>query len=78
MAVHLGALRCERAEDRRSHRNGTKPRQLNARIGKLALSVPQTRDGSFSTELLEFDPSSSKTAKKNWMILAKRYIKWVE
>ena len=53
VAVHLGALPYERIDDRRGHRNGYKPRQLNTRVGKLFLSVPQTRDGSFSTELFE-------------------------
>ena len=53
MAVHLGALPYERTEGRRGYRNGTKPRQLNTRVGKLFLSVPQTRDSSFSTELYD-------------------------
>ena len=53
MAWHLGALPYERTANRRGHRNGYKPRQLNTRVGKLFLSIPQTRDGSFSTELFE-------------------------
>jgi putative transposase len=57
---HLGALPYERTEGRRGHRNGTKPRQLNTRVGKLFLSVPQTRDGSFSTELFERYQRSEK------------------
>jgi len=60
MAIHLGALPYERTEDRRGYRNGTKPRQLNTRVGKLFLSVPQTRDGSFSTELFERYQRSEK------------------
>ncbi len=60
MAVHLGALPYERTESRRGHRNGTKPRQLNTRVGKLFLSVPQTRDSSFSTELFERYQRSEK------------------
>ena len=60
MAVHLRALPYERTENRRGHRNGTKPRQLNTRVGKLFLSVPQTRDGSFSTELFERYQRSEK------------------
>lgn len=58
VAVHLGALPYERTDNQRGHRNGYKPRQLNTRVGKLLLSLPQTRlaagqarDGSFSTEL---------------------------
>ena len=53
MNNHLGAMPYERTDNRRGHRNGYKPRQLNTRIGKLFLSIPQTRDGSFNTELFE-------------------------
>lgn len=53
IALHIGALPYERTAGRRGHRNGYKPRQLNTRAGKLFLSIPQTRDGSFSTELFE-------------------------
>jgi len=50
---HIGALPYERTSGRRGHRNGYKPRQLNTRVGKLFLSVPQDRNSSFSTELFE-------------------------
>ncbi len=60
VAVHLGALPYERTEGRRGHRNGYKPRQLNTRVGKLFFSVPQTRDGSFSTEIFERYQRSEK------------------
>jgi transposase-like protein len=40
---HVGAERHQRSEDRRGQRNGYKPRSLNTRVGKLQLSVPQTR-----------------------------------
>lgn len=40
---HLGAGPHERSDDRRGHRNGTKPRTLNTRVGELELSVPQVR-----------------------------------
>ena len=60
VAVHLGALPYERTEDRRGHRNGTKPRQLNTKVDKLFLSVPQKRDSSFSTELFERYQRSEK------------------
>lgn len=42
-ATHLGAARHERSPDRRGHRNGSKPRTINTRVGELALSVPQVR-----------------------------------
>lgn len=53
MALYLGALPYERNTTRKGYRNGYKPRQLNTRVGKLFLSVPQDRDGTFSTELFE-------------------------
>jgi len=64
MAVHLGVLPYERNATRRGYRNGyaqhpvDKPRQLNTRVGKLFLTVPQDRDGTFSTEL--FEPVSTE------------------
>jgi len=51
MAEHLGAERHERSSDRTGYRNGYRERQLTTRVGTLILRVPQTRDGSFSTEL---------------------------
>jgi len=40
---HLGAVPYERCEDRRGHRNGTKPRTFKTRVGELHLEQPQTR-----------------------------------
>ena len=51
MAEHLGADRHERSSGRTGYRNGYRERQLTTRVGTLILRVPQTRDGSFSTEL---------------------------
>ena len=51
MSHHLNALPYERTGTRLGHRNGYKPRQLNTRVGKLFLSVPQDRDGSFLKRL---------------------------
>ena len=53
MTMHLQAFPYERTGTRRGNRNGYKPRQLNTRVGKLFLSVPQDRDSTFSTELFE-------------------------
>jgi putative transposase len=49
----LGAGRYERTEGRKGCRNGSYPRQLTTRVGRLALRVPRTRDGEFSTELFQ-------------------------
>jgi len=43
MELHLGAERHQRTSGRRGHRNGYKPRNLNTRVGKLSLEVPQSR-----------------------------------
>jgi transposase-like protein len=43
-AVHVGAAEHERSENRRGYRNGSKPRTLKTRLGKLELSVPQVRN----------------------------------
>lgn len=50
MREHLSADRYERSEEREGYRNGYRERQLATRVGPLTLRIPQTRDGSFSTE----------------------------
>jgi len=49
----LGADRHERTEERQGYRNGFRPRTLYTRVGPVTLQVPQTRDGSFSTEIFK-------------------------
>src|SRR5690606_157182 len=51
VADAIGAERYERTDERQSYRNGYRTRRLTTRVGTLVLRVPQTRDGSFSTEL---------------------------
>lgn len=53
MKEHVGAGRYEHSEERQGYRNGYRTRQLYTRIGTLTLRVPQTRDGSFSTEIFK-------------------------
>jgi len=40
---HIGAEPHQRCEGRTGHRNGTKPRKVNTRIGELDLQIPQVR-----------------------------------
>jgi transposase-like protein len=47
----LGAERHERSNERQGYRNGYRVRTLYTRVGPVTLQVPQTRDGSFSTEI---------------------------
>lgn len=49
----LGADRHERSEGREGYRNGHRARTLYTRVGPVTLLVPQTRDGSFSTEIFK-------------------------
>lgn len=51
MAEHLKADRYEQNCERTGYRNGYRTRSLYTRVGPLTLRVPQTRDGSFSTDL---------------------------
>ncbi|MBL0351581.1 MAG: transposase [Dechloromonas sp.] len=46
----VGATRHERTDERAGYRNGYRPRTLYTRVGPVTLLVPQTRDGSFSTD----------------------------
>jgi len=51
MSEHLGAERYSHSDEREGYRNGYRERKLYTRIGSLTLRVPQTRDGSFSTQI---------------------------
>ena len=53
MTEHLGAERHEQTDERVGYRNGTRVRELYTRVGPLNLQVPQTRDGSFKTEVFK-------------------------
>ena len=53
MTEHLNAERYAHEDGRTGYRNGTRVRQLYTRVGTLTLRVPQTRDGSFSTEIFK-------------------------
>jgi transposase-like protein len=60
MTAYLGAGPYERSEKRTGMRNGYKPRMLKLKVGTITLSVPQARDGSFSTELFNRFQRSEK------------------
>jgi len=49
----LNAEPYERSEGRAGYRNGNRVRQLYTRVGPVQLQVPQTRDGSFSTDIFK-------------------------
>ena len=60
MSEHLGAERYVHTNDRQGYRNGYRTRPLYTRVGALTLQVPQTRDGSFSTEIFKRYQRSEK------------------
>jgi len=47
----IGAEKYERTEQRKTYRNGYRERKFSTRVGKVVLRIPQTREGSFSTEI---------------------------
>jgi putative transposase len=53
VSQHLGAERYERTGDRRGHRNGTRERPWDTRVGTIELSVPRVRDNSYFPSLLQ-------------------------
>lgn len=56
----LRADRYERNPERQDYRNGYRPRQLYTRVGPLTLQVPQTREGTFSTDIFQTYQRSEK------------------
>ena len=51
--LYVGVEPYERSEERKTTRNGYKPRQWTTRVGTIELQVPKTRDGEFSPKILE-------------------------
>ncbi len=52
--MHLGAAKSEQTEQRCSYRNGSRKVTVKAStLGKIELSVPRDRDGTFHPRLLE-------------------------
>lgn len=50
---HVGAGKHERTASRTGHRNGTRDRQWDTRVGTVELKVPRVRDGSYFPSLLD-------------------------
>lgn len=53
VSQHLGAERYERTGDRRGHRNGTRERPWDTRVGMIELSVTRVRDNSHFPGLVQ-------------------------
>ena len=50
---YLQAGEYERAEDRKGHANGYKPKTVRTRMGEITFAVPQVRGGGFYPSALE-------------------------
>jgi len=53
MEQQAGAARYQRTESRKAHRNGSKPRTLLTKLGKLVLEKPEFREKPFETAVFE-------------------------
>ena len=71
---YLQAQPYERTDQRIGYANGFKPKQLKTRMGKLDLSVPQTRDGNFYPSILEKGIRSERALR---LALAEMYVQGV-
>ena len=60
MEEHLSAGYYEHTDDRKGYRNGSYPRTLKTRVGKIALQVPRDREGSFQTAIFDRYQRSEK------------------
>lgn len=70
----LGAVPYERTAQRRGYANGFKPKKVNSRLGRLQLSVPQTRDVEFYPSVLERGERSERALK---LAVAEMYVQGV-
>ncbi|HJL62515.1 MAG TPA: transposase, partial [Pseudomonadales bacterium] len=71
---HCGAERNERTEDRVNQRNGYRDRDLQTRIGSLALRIPKLRHGSYMPSFLNPRKSSERALVA---VVQEAYIKGV-
>jgi len=71
---YLGAAAYERAETRRGHANGYKPKTVTTRVGPVTFDVPQVREGGFYPEALE---RGLRTERALMTTLAEMYVQGV-
>ncbi len=70
----LGAGAHERTEERKGYANGYKPKEVQTRLGALALQVPQVRGLGFYPQSLEKGSRSEKALK---LAIAEMYLQGV-
>lgn len=71
---HLGAGPYERTPERSAHANGFKDKTVHTRMGALALSIPQVREGGFYPSALEKGLRTERALK---LALAEMYVQGV-
>lgn len=70
----IGAARYERTDEQTTHRNGTRSRTFDTRMGTLDLEIPKLRTGSFFPSLL--DPRR-RIEKALWSVVCEAYVNGV-
>ncbi len=70
----LSAKRYERSKDRRGYANGSKPKTVNTRYGKVTFAIPQVREGNFYPSALEKGIPSERALT---LALAEMYVQGV-
>jgi putative transposase len=56
----VGAGQYERSADRNDHRNGSRSRTVDTRMGSIDLRIPRARDGNFVPPLVEHRKRSER------------------
>jgi transposase-like protein len=70
----IGAAPYERTDERATHRNGTRSRILDTRVGTLELQIPKLRSGSFFPAILE---PRRRIERALWSVICEAYVKGI-
>ena len=70
-AARIGAARYERSPERRTHRNGSRDKQLATPSGTVELAIPKLREGSFFPTLIE---PRRRIDQALWAVIAQAWI----
>ena len=70
----LQAGEYERTSERTGYANGYKPKTVNTRVGKIAFSIPQVREGGFYPSALE---KGMRSERGLTIVLAEMYVQGV-
>lgn len=72
--IAIGAAPYERTSSRTTHRNGTRERTLDTRVGTLELQIPKLRSGSFLPSILE---PRRRIERALWSVVCEAYVKGI-